>query len=155
MRASGRGVELSKNRSDHQEALVSHANAALTPRTRLKLAWLIVDHDWPVARAAERYDVSWPTAKRWADRYQELGEAGLVDRSSRPHQCPNRTPRSLRGAAGRREASGRERRSVEPPVRLVPQVIPSRPVALSTALAIQDVAVRDPPRSGHRQVVAR
>jgi hypothetical protein len=36
---------------------VSHANAALTPRARLRLAKLIVDHDWPVARAAERYDV--------------------------------------------------------------------------------------------------
>ena len=39
---------------------MSHANAALTPRARLKLARLIVDHGWPVARAAERYDVSWP-----------------------------------------------------------------------------------------------
>jgi hypothetical protein len=74
---------------------VSHANAALTPRARLRLAKLIVDHHWPVARAAERYDVSWPTAKRWADRYRELGEAGMADRSSRPHRQPNRTPQPL------------------------------------------------------------
>ena len=46
---------------------MSHANAALTPRARLRLARLIVDQGWPIARAAERYDVSWPTAKRWAD----------------------------------------------------------------------------------------
>jgi Integrase core domain/leucine-zipper of insertion element IS481 len=71
---------------------VSHANAALTPRARLKVARLIVDQGWPVARAAERYDVSWPTAKRWADRYRSLGEAGMVDRSSRPRHQPNRTP---------------------------------------------------------------
>jgi transposase InsO family protein len=45
-----------------------------------------------VARAAERYDVSWPTAKRWADRYRQAGEAGMADRSSRPHRSPNRTP---------------------------------------------------------------
>ncbi len=69
-----------------------HANAALTPKARLKLARLIVDDGWPVARAAERFQVSWPTAKRWADRYRQLGEAGMVDRSSRPHRQPRRTP---------------------------------------------------------------
>jgi transposase InsO family protein len=74
---------------------VSHANAALTPRARLRLARLIVDEGWPVARAAERYDVSWPTAKRWADRYRQLGPDGMGDRSSRPHRSPNRTPQPL------------------------------------------------------------
>ena len=71
---------------------MSHRNAALTPRARLRMARLIVDQEWPVARAAERYDVSWPTADRWARRYRENGEAGMVDRSSRPHHSPNRTP---------------------------------------------------------------
>ena len=74
---------------------MSHANAALTPRARLKLARLIVDHRWPVRRAAERYDVSWPTANRWAQRYRELGEAGMADRSSRPHSSPNKTPQPV------------------------------------------------------------
>jgi transposase InsO family protein len=74
---------------------VSHANAALTPRARLKLARLIVDHDWPIARAAERYQVSWPTAKRWADRYRQCGESGMFDRSSRPHRQPSRTPQPV------------------------------------------------------------
>jgi transposase InsO family protein len=53
---------------------------------------LIVDQGWPVPRAAERYDVSWRTAKKWADRYRVEGPAGMVDRSSRPHRQPNRTP---------------------------------------------------------------
>src|SRR4029078_5899014 len=82
----------------------THANAALTPRARLRLARLIVDQGWPIARAAERYDVAWPIAKRWAGRYlqvrAELGPeagaaavlAGMGDRSSRPHRSPNRTP---------------------------------------------------------------
>ena len=74
---------------------MSHANAALTRRARLKLARLIVDEGWPVVRAAERYDVSWPTAKRWADRYRIAGEAGMTDRSSRPHRVANRTPAPL------------------------------------------------------------
>jgi len=75
-----------------KEAFVSHANAALTPRARLRLARLIVDHGWPTGRAAERYDVSWKTARRWAERYRDEGPAGMADRSSRPHRQPNRTP---------------------------------------------------------------
>ena len=69
-----------------------HANAVLTPRRRLLLARLIVDEDWPIVRAAEHFHVSWPTAKRWAPRYVEMGPAGMADRSSRPHLCPHRTP---------------------------------------------------------------
>ncbi|MEU8655618.1 IS481 family transposase [Actinoplanes philippinensis] len=71
---------------------MSHANAALTPRARLRLARLIVDHGWSPARAAERYDVSWKTANKWAQRYRDEREAGMTDRSSRPHRQPNRTP---------------------------------------------------------------
>ncbi len=70
----------------------THTNAALTPRARLRLARLIVDCGWNVARAAERYDVSWRTANKWAQRYQAEGPAGMGDRSSRPHHQPNRTP---------------------------------------------------------------
>ncbi len=70
----------------------THSNAALTPRARLRLARLIVDHGWSPARAAERYDVSWRTAAKWAARYREEGPAGMNDRSSRPHRQPNRTP---------------------------------------------------------------
>jgi transposase InsO family protein len=71
---------------------MSHANAALTPRARLRLARLVVDQGWSPARAAERYDVSWRTAAKWAARYRTDGEAGMHDRSSRPHHQPNRTP---------------------------------------------------------------
>jgi transposase InsO family protein len=55
----------------------------------------VVDQGWPVARAAERYDVSWPTAKRWVDRYRLFGEAGMADASSRPHHSPNKTPQPV------------------------------------------------------------
>ena len=70
---------------------MSHANAALTPRARLRLARLIVDHGWAPARAAERYDVSWRTAAKWAQRYRDEGPAGMADRSSRPRRQPGRT----------------------------------------------------------------
>ena len=62
----------------------THANAALTPHSRLRLARLIVDRGWSPARAAERYDVSWRTAAKWADRYRAEGPGGMNDRSSRP-----------------------------------------------------------------------
>jgi transposase InsO family protein len=74
---------------------VPHANAPLTERGRLRLARCIVEDGWPIARAAERFQVSRPTATRWAARYRELGPAGMLDRSSRPHRSPRRTPQPV------------------------------------------------------------
>jgi transposase InsO family protein len=71
---------------------VSHANACLTPAGRLRLAQLVVDKGWSLRRAAERWNCSVTTAKRWADRYRAHGRDGLVDRSSRPKTSPRRTP---------------------------------------------------------------
>jgi hypothetical protein len=56
------------------------------------LARRVVEEGWPAARAAEHFHVSWPTAKRWAVRYAAMGSAAMIDRSSRPHRSPNRTP---------------------------------------------------------------
>ena len=68
---------------------MSHPNAALTPRHRLKVARLVVDEGWPISEVAARFQVSWPTVKRWADRYQ-TGQP-MRDRSSRPHHSPKKT----------------------------------------------------------------
>ena len=70
----------------------THSNAALTPRARLRLARLIVEDHWPIARAAERYDVSWKTAAKWADRYRGEGPVGMSDRSSARRCQAHRTP---------------------------------------------------------------
>ncbi len=70
---------------------MSHANAALTPRARLRLAQLVVDRGWTYAAAAKMFMVAPRTAKKWADRYRTEGVAGMVDRSSRPHSSPNKT----------------------------------------------------------------
>ncbi|NUT05486.1 MAG: IS481 family transposase, partial [Hamadaea sp.] len=72
-----------------------HRNAPLTETGRLRLARCIVEDGWPLRRAAERFQVSPTTAKRWADRYRESGEAGMVDRSSRPRRSPRQTPRPI------------------------------------------------------------
>ena len=69
-----------------------HRNAPLSETGRLRLARCVVDDGWSRRRAAERFQVSVTTVCRWVNRYLELGEAGMVDRSSRPHHSPNRTP---------------------------------------------------------------
>ena len=70
---------------------MSHANASLTERGRLKLARLVVDEGWSLRQAAERFQCSPGTVKRWADRYRAEGAAGMADRSSRPRRSPNAT----------------------------------------------------------------
>ena len=70
---------------------MSHANAALTPRARLKLAKLIVDSGWSPTIAAKMFLVSPVTARKWAARYRAEGCAGMTDRSSRPRFMPTRT----------------------------------------------------------------
>ncbi|WP_271035611.1 IS481 family transposase, partial [Mycolicibacterium holsaticum] len=72
---------------------MSHANALLTPKGRLRLARCVVDQGWPLRRAAERFQCSPTTAKKWAERYRVGGVAAMVDRSSRPSVSPNRTPK--------------------------------------------------------------
>ena len=71
---------------------MSHANAMLTPKARLKLARLVVDEHWTISEAAKLFMVSWPTAKRWVQRYLEHGQNGMQDRSSCPQRSPSRTP---------------------------------------------------------------
>ena len=71
---------------------MSHANAALTPRARLRLARLIVDQGWTCSTAAKMFMVSPRTARKWADRYRDEGPAGMADRSSRPRSMPAKTP---------------------------------------------------------------
>ena len=68
---------------------MSHANAALTPRARLRAAQLVVDNGVPIIEVAARFQCSWPTVKRWATRYA-AGEP-MTDRSSRPHSMPAKT----------------------------------------------------------------
>ena len=70
---------------------MSHANAALTPRARLRLARLIVEDGWKPSAAAKMFMVSTVTARKWAARLRAEGPAGMADRSSRPRTCPNRT----------------------------------------------------------------
>ncbi|MCV7364081.1 IS481 family transposase [Mycolicibacterium neworleansense] len=80
---------------------MSHANAALTPRARLRLAQLIVESGWTYAAAAKMFMVAPRTAKKWADRFRAEGALGMADRSSRPRTSPTRTrPAMVRQIVG-------------------------------------------------------
>src|SRR3954447_21010933 len=68
-----------------------HGNAPLTPEGRLRLCHRIED-GWSVAAAAESMNISRQCAHKWWRRFRDEGEAGLQDRSSRPHTCPHQTP---------------------------------------------------------------
>jgi transposase InsO family protein len=70
---------------------VSHANAVLTPRTRERLARLVVEDGWTVSMAAKMFMVSSVTAAKWASRWRAEGRPGMQDRSSRPRSSPTRT----------------------------------------------------------------
>jgi transposase InsO family protein len=75
---------------------MSHANAALTPKARLRLARLVVEDGWKPSEAAKMFMVSTVTARKWAARLRAEGPAGMVDRSSRPRRCPHLTPAPVR-----------------------------------------------------------
>ena len=69
-----------------------HPRAKLTVEGRKLLVGRVRGEGWPVARAAEAMGISRACAHSWLKRFDEAGEAGLVDRSSRPHRSPNRLP---------------------------------------------------------------
>ena len=76
----------------NQEVLVAHANARLNLHGRRLLVERIITHGRPVAHVAKELGVSRQCAHRWVGRFRADGEAGLLDRSSRPRHCPRRTP---------------------------------------------------------------
>jgi transposase len=72
-----------------------HQNARLTIHSREQLARKVLVEKWALKLAAASFYVSVKTASKWVRRYQQLGEAGLRDRSSRPRHCPRQISASL------------------------------------------------------------
>jgi len=56
----------------------------------------VLERGWTIEATAERFQVDAKTVRKWRDRFRTEGEAGLLDRSSRPRRSPNRTSRQLR-----------------------------------------------------------
>ncbi len=70
---------------------MSHANARTTVHGRLLI---VARHraGWRPAHIAAAMGISRKCVRTWITRFQAEGEAGLADRSSRPHTSPRRTP---------------------------------------------------------------
>jgi transposase InsO family protein len=76
----------------------------------------MIEEGWTIASSAESMRISRQTAHKWWRRYQEAGEAGLEDRSSRPRRCPTKTPPKVE----RRVVALRRRHQLGP-ARLAPR----------------------------------
>jgi transposase InsO family protein len=73
---------------------VPHRNARLTLHGRR----LLIDRvtaGRPVAHVAAELGISRATGHKWVRRYREHGEAGLLNRCSRPHHSPRRVPEEI------------------------------------------------------------
>jgi transposase InsO family protein len=76
------------------EVLVSHGNARTTVLGR-KLIVARRQAGWRQAHIAAAMGISRKCVRTWLSRYEAEGEAGLDDRSSRPHTSPKRTPAAV------------------------------------------------------------
>lgn len=77
---------------------MSHGNARLTIHGRQLLVDRVLAGGRKPAHVAAELGVSRQCVYRWVRRFLEEGSAGLIDRSSRPHQCPRRTPPDVESA---------------------------------------------------------
>ncbi|GLZ36600.1 hypothetical protein Acsp05_02250 [Actinokineospora sp. NBRC 105648] len=74
---------------------LTHRPRGLRARTTVHGRQFIVDRHragWPQAHIAAAMGISRKCVRTWLDRHATEGEAGLSDRSSRPHTSPRRTP---------------------------------------------------------------
>ena len=69
---------------------MSHGNARTTVHGRQLIAARHLA-GWPKAHIAAAMGISRTCVRTWITRFEDGGEAGLVDRSSRPHTSPTRT----------------------------------------------------------------
>ncbi len=70
-----------------------HKNAKLTPAGRALLVSRVLEEGQMPGEVGKALGVSRRTVYKWVARYESDGEAGLRDRSSRPHVSPARLPK--------------------------------------------------------------
>ena len=74
---------------------MGHRNARLTVHGRRLLVQRVRGQGMPISHVAKAMGVSRQCAHRWVARFDAEGDAGLEDRSSRPHRTPTKTPRRI------------------------------------------------------------
>ncbi len=72
-----------------------HRNAKTTPHMRRLLVHRVQVLGWSVANAATAAGIARRTGYKWLARHRHGGDDALCDRSSRPHQQPQRTPAAI------------------------------------------------------------
>ena len=82
-----------------------HRRAKTCPESRALLVQRVLKGSWSMDQAACAAGVSRQTARKWVKRFSTEGEAGLLDRSSRPRRSPRKLPaeREALAVALRRE----------------------------------------------------
>lgn len=107
---------------------MGHRNARLTFHGRLLLVQRVRGQQMPIAHVARAMGISRQCAHRWVARFDAEGEAGLHDRSSRPHRMPTKTSGEVEAlivAARRQLRQGQDRLGPElgVPARTVSRVL--------------------------------
>jgi transposase InsO family protein len=74
-----------------------HKNALLTPRSRAELVRRVLIEKQTRKAVAAAFGVCVKTVHKWVGRFLTEGEAGLTDRSSRPHRLRQPTPQAVVG----------------------------------------------------------
>lgn len=124
----------------------SHKNARLTPHGRALLIRRVLVEGLRPVEVAQAMGVSPQTVYKWLRRFNEEGEAGLRDRSSRPRRCPHATSKErIRHVLTRR----RERQTYR-------QIAQELNIGCSTVArllkhaGLNRLSALDPPRPDHR-----
>lgn len=73
----------------------SHKNARLTLHGRVLLMHRVPTEGLRPAEAAQAQGMSVRTVYKWLDRYRREGDAGLHNRSCRPHRSPHELHESI------------------------------------------------------------
>ena len=77
-----------------------HKNARLTPRSRAELVRRVVEQGQSPKAVATAFGLCVKTVRKWVARWRLEGEAGLEDRSSRPHRLRRPTPAAVVARVG-------------------------------------------------------
>lgn len=124
----------------------THKNARLSYARRVELVRRASKPPANQSDLAREFNVSRHTVRKWLRRYQEEGDVGLADRSSRPAFSPTRLGRVRRRQIERRRrarwSSPRIARDLQLPLGTV--------VREQRRLGLNRLSRLDPPRPAHR-----
>jgi transposase InsO family protein len=77
-----------------------HKNARLTPHSRAELVRRVVKEGQSPKAMATAFGLCVKTVRKWVARWRAEGDAGLMDRSSRPHRLRRPTPAAVVARVG-------------------------------------------------------